>query len=938
MKDNRRPGNDLVLDSAAQNADKLAKVRTSIKRSAQAFLDKMKGNPHGGPLAKKVPRIKACEWLLGTHRMISTYIADEGWKFFQLTQHKLDAIPPWEWPRIDLAADQGSDIISACFWLTMMGVIFTLFGDPSHGVWNDTKNMLRKCGLWSHTMLVMVLYQLHLKPYQSGEYFQRLLESSRDYFAVHNGPDSCELFSGSWGEICQDRGIIASGANDEEYKDAVWDELKDAKQVFAKGPKITSSRWFGFIDEGAKLMPDWTVKRLLLTVLCVGDGLITNNYFPMVAEMFKKIRRELAGADEAPDGNLPVAEGMQVVEKQKTATQNACVLSLALTSDYDSKRRELQIHTATAPVRLWHGNQSVVNRSPKEMGDWLDAQLRGAGLQPLVETIDLMRTRAALETCGFKFYLPAECFATGGGGVVHPLVQAERDYAALLGRMILEFVGQRMRRQAPFWWGWPGRGHGLSSTAKQLRETTKNALFDDHDDYLDMVARTSSKRWLAIQNRSCFKHAAVVQLIALMEVSNWEPDEHEKVEHFFRSRRNTCVVTKPIEDGIGQVRAQETVGRNNVVSPCRQFYTLVQKRTLDSNHRYAAPPMWRTIPLAKGHQFPHELNHIKAHEFIKKGLPYKNIIKGGQTPPWYTTTGSNLSEVVGDLFLTRHCRRFGYECAETSIVASFLVQPDVLIKNAAQGDVWLFPLQQLGQAIVCLRATNEGLPTTNEHLTERWFPFLPDDDFSHVLIVCAHSFHDWSAQPIKWTAPAELVNDGMDPNACLIHAVEDGLAEPFLCVAARQAFWELKKTDLLKIAELEMFAIGDTNATKFDILMQLVRRFLGTEFTDEELHKIMCKRLNRMQVDRHGLEHIEEALEVLDPQDQKENTKFLHKELEAEEEDPRVLEPAPHALPQDLPEQLCHLPQERSQRAAAQDALPDGDPASLQELHWFAVA
>ncbi len=50
--------------------------------------------------------------------------------------------------------------------------------------------------------------------------------------------------------------------------------------------------------------------------------------------------------------------------------------------------------------------------------------------------------------------------------------------------------------------------------------------------------------------------------------------------------------------------------------------------------------------------------------------------------------------------------------------------------------------------------------------------------------------------------------------------------------------------------------------------MQLVRRFLGTEFTDEELHKIMCKRLNRMQVDRHGFEHIESAMEVGDPQDQ----------------------------------------------------------------------
>ncbi len=75
---------------------------------------------------------------------------------------------------------------------------------------------------------------------------------------------------------------------------------------------------------------------------------------------------------------------------------------------------------------------------------------------------------------------------------------------------------------------------------------------------------------------------------------------------------------------------------------------------------------WRNTFVPKNKTMPKVMFRSDAGEF-NKHLPYKDILKGGQKPEFYTSKPDGIGHQVGDIFLRRECARtHDWEAGETS--------------------------------------------------------------------------------------------------------------------------------------------------------------------------------------------------------------------------------------------------------------------------------
>ncbi len=93
---------------------------------------------------------------------------------------------------------------------------------------------------------------------------------------------------------------------------------------------------------------------------------------------------------------------------------------------------------------------------------------------------------------------------------------------------------------------------------------------------------------------------------------------------------------------------------------------------------------------------------------------------------------------------------------------------------------------------------------------------------------------------------------------------------PFLQCAAKHAFWQMTKTQLLRIADNQGVAIGDSSCL-FSVLFPLVKHCLAVQDpTDEDMHAILSKRVDIPEPETaHGLDRFSNALDLLDSRDVK---------------------------------------------------------------------
>jgi len=103
-------------------------------------------------------------------------------------------------------------------------------------------------------------------------------------------------------------------------------------------------------------------------------------------------------------------------------------------------------------TRLWHGAQSHELRSVNDTVEWELKQLKDGEIwSHLVDTAAVLRSGEELRHCGFDLDMPSHSIPSPD----HPAIIRENDFADVLGRLILNMLGARLRRLLPLLRGWP---------------------------------------------------------------------------------------------------------------------------------------------------------------------------------------------------------------------------------------------------------------------------------------------------------------------------------------------------------------------------------------------------------------------------------------------------------------------------------------------------
>ena len=165
---------------------------------------------------------------------------------------------------------------------------------------------------------------------------------------------------------------------------------------------------------------------------------------------------------------------------------------------------------------------------------------------------------------------------------------------------------------------------------------------------------------------------------------------------------------------------------------------------------------------------------------------------------------------VGDLDLTTYCIEHGWEAADTCWIAGLMMQPDVSAqaRSADWDDRWYFPIADLGFPLVLLRA--DEMPAFNGQ--RRFFPYLCDADRDSFVVTCAHDFGLWYAMPYRWCPPIEdMYYRNVSPMKAEVGGEQTDHESPFLQCAAKHAFWQMTKAQLMRVADNQGVPIGDSS-------------------------------------------------------------------------------------------------------------------------------
>jgi hypothetical protein len=175
----------------------------------------------GNSKLRKRYRVKAFEWCLavdnalrvGTGRGLATFRrpADE-------------SLSPFEWPRLSLAPDQGTDGLAALSFLMYdQSINIDITPDTSHGMWRDVQLSIKRTGHWSFLLLMVASFNIVHGPFEEDRFYNVVKEAVLEYFTVAD-PATCPIFQHYLPYILQDRGE-EERLTEEGVEAALWEDL-----------------------------------------------------------------------------------------------------------------------------------------------------------------------------------------------------------------------------------------------------------------------------------------------------------------------------------------------------------------------------------------------------------------------------------------------------------------------------------------------------------------------------------------------------------------------------------------------------------------------------------------------------------------------------------------------------------------------------------------
>lgn len=165
--------------------------RDDWKRRAKQWLGKrgISEVNNSAQRSGKLKRKKAYHWGCVLNQVVETYTGRSlsHWRVPDSADRD-----PFCWPYLAVSCDQGSDGMSASFFLRWSEpLVVEFFWDPSHATWRDQEAAVKSAGLRSFAYLMCAVYNMQHSPWDSQARFWQMRESTDAY--LQNLAADCPL-------------------------------------------------------------------------------------------------------------------------------------------------------------------------------------------------------------------------------------------------------------------------------------------------------------------------------------------------------------------------------------------------------------------------------------------------------------------------------------------------------------------------------------------------------------------------------------------------------------------------------------------------------------------------------------------------------------------------------------------------------------------------
>lgn len=276
--------------------------------------------------------------------------------------------------------------------------------------------------------------------------------------------------------------------------------------------------------------------------------------------------------------------------------------------------------------------------------------------------------------------------------------------AECFAKYCLNLVAHRLKRE--LWlWSWPNRFVMLLDDRVGERSDTLERLQHDYmcDQKAEAHLQSGDTRGLeALQARSVFKLAPVIQLVEICKLEGWQVSP--RMLDWTDARFRKVLHSQVVEDSFNRMKHASKKHMTKTARHVTHWRNLVESPVLAQVHRYKAVP-FGTTSLDGGRIKLPETTFCP--EVSSLSVDPKGLATTKSTAPWYSPSADRLPVQHGDLALRRQCVEEGFEHAapEKTFLAAFMkVDHNIIVRRRAGSPgfpeggppgPWLYPLMSL---------------------------------------------------------------------------------------------------------------------------------------------------------------------------------------------------------------------------------------------------
>ena len=514
------------------------------------------------------------------------------------------------WPHLNLASDQGSDMLSAMHALlyhepTKCNI--TPFYDPSHGVNRDFWLSVTEMGLKPFMLLAMIVINLPHGPDESDTRYNQLKEIMTNHYQ-HVSPKLSPIFQTLSAPILREIEhdmVVEEGQSQEE---AAWAHLQQEMCYKKKGYKCNIGRFCGVIHAGAALCKRWHATLFEVVVPCIELGMLTQVAMP-------KISLGLVGADDASNQDSTSAKVVSVGDRTlRTCGVNAVVISLAVLADISHYRLLSIITSLAAPSMHFHGATSRALRGAKESQEWLVEMCRTGASEHVMETMVLLSQESFNE---FTLFATPGLTQDATKMSEHEIAY-EDQLAAYAGGFAFQMCRNRLRRMLYLTQSYP---HlcvlllGTPSEQGDLFTTFKKDLENFNALQIQENKTTIMKTYI---ERSPFQLLSVKQLADACQAMGWASGP--ELIKLVSARTTTVMSSQGVEDmnNFQKNSRQLTSWGGRYRRPQTSLACTVRGRMLETVHNYE---------VLKHPKVPTNVQPLEKHDMCTLRFGVKKVFK-----------------------------------------------------------------------------------------------------------------------------------------------------------------------------------------------------------------------------------------------------------------------------------------------------------------------